>query len=226
VPASVTLDATHATPGTYTFTLTATDSATKLAHPLTFTVIVRALAGPLTVVSGATTNNTATVSFVLPAGVSLSSLQCLYVLGTGITSQNVPPSAISVGCTFSPTTIASSTSLQTGTTTVTVSTGGTATASLTRHSDLLVAGLLGIPFFGLFGLLRGRKSLASTFLRLVAILAIGAAAYQVMGCGGSFQRPPATEGKTPPGQYNILIQGTGTPGNGAYQAVLQLDVSL
>jgi hypothetical protein len=226
VPGSVVIDATSANPGNYTFTLTGTDSTTGLTHSLTFTVIVRALAGPLALVSGATTGNTANVNFVLPAGVSLSSLECLSVVGTGITAQNVPPSAISVGCTFNPATIPSSGSLQTGTTVVTITTGTTAASSLDRSSGLLIAGLFGIPIFGLFGFRRGRKSIGSVFLRLIAILAFTAAAYQVMGCGGSFQRPPATQGQTPAGQYYLLIQGTGTPGNGTYQAVLELDVSL
>jgi hypothetical protein len=220
------IDATSASPGSYNFTLTGTDSVTGLTHSLTFTVVVRSMAGPLSLVSGATTGNTANVNFVLPAGVSLSSLECLDVVGTGITSQNVPPSAVSIGCTFNPATIASSATLQTGTTVVTVSTSGTTTASLDRHSSLLFAGLFGLPLFGLLGFRRGRKSMRAIALRLVALLALTAAAYQLMGCGGSFQRPPATNGQTPAGQYFLLIQGTGAPGNGTYQAVLELNVSL
>lgn len=223
---SIVIDATNASPGNYTFTLTGTDTTTNLAHSTTFTVIVRSLATPLAIVSGATTGNTANISFVLPAGVSLSSLQCLDVVGTGITTQNVPPSAISVSCSFNPTTIPSSNSLQTGKTAVTVSTSGTTTASLDRNPGLLVAGLFGLPLFGLLGFRRGRKSASAILFRLVAIVALTAAAYQVMGCGGSFQRPPVTSGKTPAGQYYVLIQGTATPGNATYQAVLELDVSL
>jgi hypothetical protein len=224
---SVDIDATSASPGSYTFTLTGTDSVTTLTHSLTFTVVVRSLAAPLSLVSGATTGNTANVSFVLPAGVSLSSLECLDVVGTGISTQNVPPSAISVGCTFDPATIASAASLQTGTTVVTVSTSGTTTTgSLDHHSNFLFAGLFAIPIFALLGFGRRRNSIRSILLRLTVIFALAAAAYQVTGCGGSFERPAVTNGQTPAGQYFLLIQGTGTPGNGTYQAVLELNVTL
>lgn len=229
VPGTVVIDATTAAPGNYNFTLTGTDSVTGLAHSISFTVDVRGLATPtIGIVSGATSGNTATVDFSLPAGVSLSNLECLSVVGTGITKQNVPPSAISVTCSFNPATIPSSTSLQVGSTVVTVNTGATTTASTasSHGSGLLIAGLFGIPIFGMLGLRRGRRSMGSVFLRLIAIFALTAAAYQVMGCGGSFSGPPLSQGQTPPGQYYLLIQGTGTPGNATYQAVVQLDVSL
>jgi hypothetical protein len=221
----IVIDATKATAGTYSATLNATDPTTGLARASTpFSIIVRSVAGPLTLVSGATTGNTATVSFLLPASVSLSQIACVNVAGPNLSSM-VAPSALSIGCSFNPTTIAAAASQQSGNTSVTISTG-TTTSGLARHTDLLFAGLLGIPFFGLFGLLRGRRSIGAVLLRLIAIAAIGFAAFQTMGCGGSFHRSTVTGGgQTPPGAYDVLITGTGSDGN-TYQAVLSLNVTL
>ena len=45
------------------------------------------------------------------------------------------------------------------------------------------------------------------------------------GCGGgSFTAPPSVSGQTPPGSYNILVQGTGTD-HQTYQAVIQVNVT-
>ena len=222
---SIVIDATKATAGTYSVTLNATDPTTGLAHSSSsFNVVVRGVDGPLTLVSGATTGNTASVSFLLPAGVSLSNIACSFAAGPNLSSM-VAPSSLSIGCSFSPTTIPASGSQQNGSTTIAVTTGST-TSSLAGHGSLLFAGVIGIPLFGLFGLLRGRRSLGATLLRLLAIAMIGAAAFQAMGCGGSFQRSTATGGgQTPPGAYDLLITGKGSDGN-TYQAVLSLNVTL
>jgi hypothetical protein len=230
---SITLDATGATPGTYPFTLTAKD-ANGLTHTYSFPVTVRSLSTPLSVVSGATTGNTATISFVLPAGVSLPLVNsttsntgsCATVVGPEITT-NLTPLGLSIGCSFNPATVPASTSQQIATVTVTVSTGTTiAMAQPENRSGLLVAGVVGLPIFGLLGLLGGRKSTRTIFLRLLAIVALCAAGWQVMGCGGSFQGSNNTGGgATPPGVYNILVQGTGSDKN-TYQAVIQLNVKL
>jgi hypothetical protein len=229
----IALDATNAAPGTYTYALTAAD-ANGLTHVYTFPVSVRALSAPLSVVSGATTNNTTTLTFVLPAGVSLPLVNsttsntgsCATVVGPEIAS-NLTPLNLSIGCGFNPAIIPSSTSQQTATVTVTVSTGGTiAMAQPANRSGLLAAGVLGLPIFGLLGLLGGRKSGRTLFLRLLAIFALCAAGWQVMGCGGSFQGSNSTGGgQTPPGVYNVLVQATGSDNN-TYQAVIQLNVKL
>ncbi len=229
----ITLDATNATPGTYTFAVTATD-ANGLTHTYTFPVTVRALSTSLSVVSGATTNNTTTVSFVLPAGVSLPLVNstssntgsCASVVGPELSSTSTPLS-LSIGCSFNPSQVPSSASQQTAMVTVTISTGSTvAMTQPSGRSGLLIAGIFGLPFVGLLGLLRGRKSARTIFLRLLAILALSAAGWQIMGCGGSFSGSTSTSGgQTPPGVYNILVQATGSDNN-TYQAVIQLNVKL
>ena len=221
------IDATRATPGTYSVSVTGTDQATGLVRTATpFTVAIRTFSGPLTLTSGATTGNTANVTFVLPANVSLSSLQCSSVSGTGIGAPGVPSSTLSIGCSFNPATIPAQGSIQTGSTVVTVTTGGTGTAmGRVSHTGLLAAGLFGIPIFGLVGLLRGRKSTSVIFFRLLAIAAVYAAALQVSGCGYSLKKPATSGGQTPPGAYSIQIQGTGSDGL-PYQAVLQINVTL
>ena len=225
---SITIDATTAatTPGTYTFDVTASDQSTSLNRSTTFTVNVRSVGAPLTVISGANTGNTSPATFILPPGASLTSFQCVKITGTGLPPLGLDPSAISVGCSFSPSSVASSSSVQAADVTVTITTGGSTTAGLAGHSDIFAAGLLGLPIFGMLGLLRGRKSPRSAFFRLMAVLAFIAASYQIMGCGGSFQKPTASGGQTPPGAYNLLIQGTDTTNNQVYQAVIQVNVTL
>ena len=231
----ITLDATSAQPGTYQFTVTATD-ASSLVRTFTFAVTVRSSSSALTLVSGATTGNTATIQFVVPANVTLpkagTTFSCISVVGPELTS-TYTPSQLSIGCSFSPATIPTSTSQQTATVTVTVSTGGTASAMNqpggqpdSRSGSLLVAGIFGIPIFGLLSLIGGRKPARTIFLRLLAVIAICLAGWQVMGCGGSFSGTTTTGGgKTPPGVYNVLVQGTGSDGS-TYQAVIKLNVIL
>ena len=221
----ISLDATNALPGTYTFTVTATD-AVNLTHTFMFPVTVRSQATPLVLISGASTNNTASVSFVLPAGVSITSLNCFQVVGPEITSP-LTPSQLSIGCAFNPATIASAAATQTVPVVVTISTGTTtAMAQPAGDSTLMVAGVFALPLFGFLGLLGGRKSIRSAFLRMLAIVAVSIAAWQVMGCGGSFHGSGTTNGgKTPPGVYEILVDGTGSDGN-TYQAVIKLTVTL
>ncbi|MGB6746019.1 MAG: Ig-like domain-containing protein, partial [Terracidiphilus sp.] len=230
----ITLDATSAKPGTYMFTVTGTD-ANNVIRTVTFPVMVRSASAPLTVVSGATTGNTATIQFVVPANISLpatgTTFACLSVVGPEL-GTTYTPSKLSIGCSFNPATIPTSASAQTATVTVTVSTGGTVAMNQpagqpnNRSNSLLVAGVFGIPVFGLLGLLGGRKSTRTIFLRLLAIVAICLAGWQVMGCGGSFHGSSTTSGGlTPPGVYNILVQGTGSDGN-TYQAVIKLNVTL
>ena len=218
----VTIDATSATPGTYNFTLTGTD-ANGLVRTFAFPVTVRAVSA-LQIASGATTGNTQSVTFMVPSGVTLSGFTCPWLAGSGITATTgVPPSNFGVGCSFG-TPAASGTTI---TLPVTVTTSGTIAALDSPHrSNLLLAGVLGIPFFGLIGLLRGRKRMARDIFRLVAILAIGMAALQAIGCGGSFHTNTtsvASGGTTPPGIYYLQVQGTGSDNN-TYEAILQIDV--
>ena len=227
---SLTIDATGSSvmPGTYTFTLTATDS-NGLVRTATFPVSVRSVSTPLYVVSGATTGNSGNVTFVLPGAVTLSSLSCPDVVGTGITGEE-NPSTVGIACSISPSTLGSSTSTSTQsvTATVTVTTNNTIAAGPTQNTGLLVAGVLGIPFFGLMGVLRRKnKKARSVFFRLMALFALGIAALQAMGCGGSFHTTTTrtSGGTTPPGAYYLLVEGTGSDGN-TYSAVLQLDVTL
>jgi large repetitive protein len=208
--------------GTYTYTVSAKDSVTGLARTATFTVNVLPASSTLTVVSG--TPGTGTVNF--PSGVTLSNLTCLDIAVAGSTTTE-SPSAFGVSCTnFAAGSAAGAWSF-------TVNTNGTITAMNTResgsgHSGLLVAGLFGIPIFGLLGILRGRKRIRSDIFRLVILLAVGIAAMQAMGCGGSFSPNGSTttssKGTTPPGTYYLLVQGTS--GGTSYDAVLQVVVTV
>jgi hypothetical protein len=221
---SVVMDASGSSvaAGTYTYTVSAKDSATGLARTATFTVNVLPATSTLTVVSG--TPGTGTVNF--PSGVTLSNLTCLDIAVAGSTTTS-SPAAFGVSCSN----FAAGSSA--GAWTFTVNTNGTITAMNTResgssHSGLLVAGLFGIPIFGLLGILRGRKGIRSDIFRLAVLLAIGIAAMQAMGCGGSFTPNGSTttssKGTTPPGTYYLLVQGTS--GGTSYDAVLQVVVTV
>ncbi|HUB00638.1 MAG TPA: Ig-like domain repeat protein [Terracidiphilus sp.] len=223
-------------PGTYSFTVTATDPTTSIVRTTTFPVTVRALSAALVIPSGATTNNSGTVTFSLPAGVTLSKLSCPYVAGTGITSYVETPAQIGMACTINGSVLGSSTSTgpQSVSVTVTVTTNGALSSAMAplppagpAFPRLLAAGLLGLPLFGLIGLVRGRKSVRLSLFRMLAFLAIAVAAFQTIGCGGSFKSTATTVqgGTTPPGTYFLMIQGTGSDNN-TYQAVLQVQVTL
>ena len=225
------IDGTSASAGIFSVQVNGTDPTTGLSRSSApFTVTVRAASAPLTVVSGATTGNSGSLSFLLPGGVSLTNLACESVSGPNLTG-SVSPASLGISCSFNPTSITNSgTSMQTMQVAVTVDTGNsstTTTAAVSRDTNLWLGGLLGLPLFGLMGLIRGRKSPRSVFFRLIAIVVICFAAFQVMGCGGSFATQPTNSGggKTPPGVYKVLVVGTGSDGQ-IYEAVLQLNVQL
>lgn len=222
-PVSLTINASGATPGIYAVELAVVDPTTQLTRTSTFTVNVRSASTPLTLQSGATTGNSATVSYVLPANVSLSGLSCTSIAGPTLTAP-VDPGALSVACSLSPSSIASSTSIQDAQVTVTVNTGTTTTAQLAGRSNYVAASVLGIPLLGLLGLLGGRRKSGAAIFRMFAVLVIVVAAMQVMGCGGSFKQPTSVSGSTPPGSYSVLVQGTGSD-NQVYQAVVELNVT-
>lgn len=222
-PVSLTIDASSATPGIYAVALAAVDPTTQLTRTSTFTVNVRGASAPLTLQSGATTGNSATVSFVLPANVSLSGLSCTSIAGPTLTAP-VDPGALSVACSLSPSSVASSTSIQEAQITVTVSTGATTTAQLRDRSGYLAAGVLGIPLLGLLGLLGGGRKSGTAIFRIFLIVGIAIGAMHLCGCGGSFTRPTTVSGSTPPGSYDVLVQGTGSD-NQPYQAVVELNVT-
>ena len=226
----IVVDATSASAGIYSVQVNGVDPTTGLIRSGSFTVIVRAASNPLTVVSGATTGNTGGLTFMLPGGVTVSNLACQSVSGPNLTG-SVSPASLGITCAFNPTTITNSTTAMAAEQiTVTVGTGGTAstsTAALATHTNLWLAGLMGLPIFGLMGLIRGRKSRESVFFRLMVILVMCMVAFQAVGCGGSFntQTTGTGGGKTPPGVYKVLVAGTGSDGQ-TYQAVLQLNVQL
>jgi hypothetical protein len=227
---SLVIDATNnAGPGIYSVQVTGTDPVSSLTHTTqAFNVTVRATSTGNSITSGATSGNTVTSTFVLPAGVGITGFTCPLIAGTGITTAGgVDPKTLYITCSFNPTSIAATSTVQTVSVSVTISTVSGTKAALAKPPSFLFAGLFGIPAFALLGLLRGRKSTRSAILRLMAILVICAAALQVVGCSGSFtnSNTTGTNLSTPPGTYYLQVQGTGTDGN-KYQSVIQLNVTL
>jgi hypothetical protein len=221
---SLVVDATSATGGNYTVTVSGTDPTTGLVHTAQFAVNVRTTASALQVASGATTNNSGNVTFTVPSGVTLSGFSCPWLAGSGITAASgVNPASFGMACTFGTPTVSGSTI----TLPVTVTTSGTlSTAAVDRHSDVLIAGVFGLPFLGLLGLAGGKRT-RKAFYQLLVLFAFGVAALQTMGCGGSFHSSTTTVsgGTTPPGVYYLLVEGTGSDGK-TYEAVLPVDVTV
>lgn len=216
----------RATPGTYSVSITGVDSATGLTRiTAAVPVLVRSLAGPLTVVSGATTGNIVPVSFTLPANVGLSSIECVSVSGPTLTS-SVAPVALGIGCSFNPSTVAATGTIQGVPVTVTITTGGTTTAMLgDSNTAVFAASMIGLPILLLLGFMPGGKSSRKVLYRYLGLACMLVLLLQGTGCsGGHFTAPPSTSGTTPPGSYNILVQGQGTD-NQTYQAVIQLNVT-
>jgi hypothetical protein len=229
-PVAVTTDAgTGATPvataGTYNVSITGVDQTTGLTHATaSFVVNVRYQAPPLTIVSGATSGNTTTVGFSLPANVGLTDILCASVTGPTLTS-SVAPVALSMGCTFSPSTVPPTSTGQDVVITVAVSTGAANSARLDNTSTAVtLAGLFAVPILAFLGFMPGPKS-RKVFFRYLGIVIAAALLFTGTGCGGgSFTAPPSVSGQTPPGSYNILVQGTGTD-HQTYQAVIQVNVT-
>jgi hypothetical protein len=238
------IDATsaNAKPGQYTVNVEATDPTTGIVRATSVKASVRPVTAGgagLTVVSGQTTKNSANVTFVLPEGTQLTLAKnpCKYIAGTGITSTTEPPDQIDVSCSIpAAVTLGSltSTAPQTVTVAVTVNTGSqSASNGMVRETNLLVAGVFGVPVLGLFGLLRRRRDRKSIF-RLLSLFVVFTAILQVAGCGGSFHSttttPPVTSGLTPPGTYYLLVEGTAsnasTNNAGTYDSVLEVVVSV
>ena len=221
------------TAGVYTVTVTAVDG-NHLTRMTQFTMSVRAVNAPIQLTSGTNTTTlspTPSVTFVLPAGEQVSNFQCLFMAGTGLNGQT-GAGAFNTHCQVNQNTVlgdANSTQPQTVTLNFEIDTGVSSTAAIDRHTTLLVAGVLGLPLFGLLGLIRGRRSLKSVFLSLFALLALYGSVLQMSGCGGSFTSTTTTtsHGTTPPGTYYFRIQGTGTSGQHAqYEAVVVVEVHL
>jgi len=223
---TIVLDATNAstTPGAYSVAITGVDSATGLSRmSAPFTAYVRSKTAPITIVSGATTGNTTNADFILPANVGLTDLKCAFVGGPTLTAK-VDPAGLSIGCAFNPTSVVSSTTIQTATVAVTISTNGMNLAQLENHTSIFAAGLIGIPVLALLGLLGSGKISGRTFFRFLGIVFVAASVMQTIGCGGHFTRTTTNTGLTPPGTYLILVQGTGSDGQ-TYDAVIQVNVT-
>lgn len=230
-PVEVTIDAgsgsnPHATPGTYSISITGADTNTGLTRSTaSLQVNIRTFAGPLTLISGATTGNTIPISFTLPANVGLSGLTCASVSGPTLTS-SVAPVALGIACAFSPGSIPSSGTIQNATVTVTINTGTGTTALLNdSNTTLVTASMVGLPILLLLGLMPGGRKSRKLLCRYLGLACVLVLLLQGTGCGGGhFTAPPSNSGQTPPGSYNILVQGTGTD-HQIYQAVIQLNVT-
>jgi hypothetical protein len=215
------IGASGATPGQYTVTVTAVD-ANNLTRATTFPLIVRAVSSTVSIASGG--NFTTNVSYVLPSNVTLSGIACDLITGTGFTAIG-KVTAANLTCSPQQTSLGPLTATGTVNDSVKVQTGQ-ATAALARSTNLVLAGLFGLPLVG-FLLLRGRRSFHSALFRVMAICAICISILQVLGCGGSFtsNQPKVTGGTTPPGQYYLLVHGTGSDGH-PYEAVIVMQVTL
>ena len=207
---SVNLDSTTGTATCKTST-PAVDSAT---HSITATYSNDAnyngstssalnVAAMLTLTSGQ--NSTATVNFSLPSMIAAQTLQCVAFIAPNLnTSVLLDDSPNPIGCVLSPGMAKPGT---TTTVSVAIKTGNTTTSAIIGGSNLVVAGLLGVPLFALFGISKRKEPLGKTLIRFLGIMTIAVVAAQGIGCGGHFTPPTSvTGGVTPPGVYYLQVQ--------------------
>jgi hypothetical protein len=216
----VTCTTSSVTAGSSAHTITASYSSDpnysmSAAVPINIAPIV-------TLISGQTANNTATVNFTgLPAGTALR-LLC----DQGFISPNVETvvalAQIPIGCIPSPT------SLGSGDTTVTVTINTNvprSTSALDSHADIFAASPLGLPAIALLPLLRRRKHPWRTFAKLLGVLVLAVLALQGIACGGHFTPPPTvTGGTTPPGVYYLRVDAVNSADTPIYEAVVPVTV--
>jgi large repetitive protein len=163
------------------------------------------IAPMLTLISGATVNNTSPVDFLFTTlGANKAYLECVngYV-SPGHTT--VPLNTIPIVCSVPPS-VTPAAPGQSTTVTVTVNTTGTATAQLTGRTNLFLAAVFGFPLFFLIRRSGAKRPLGKTFVQLLGVLALALLVAQGIGCGGSFTPPKTTSGGvTPPGVYFLQV---------------------
>ena len=132
---------------------------------------------------------------------------CTLVNGTGLTG-NQPVSMIGGVCTFSP---------PTGTGPFMLVISGCEVARLHQHVPVYASFFLGLPGVVLLGSLAGGRSRRRKLPQIVGLLMLVGAMLWAVGCGGYGQL-------TPPGNYQVLVQGTGSDGT-VYSAVVPVLVT-
>ena len=224
--------------GVYTVTVTATDAVVgTLMHSATFTVsVINYATPPVSFLQGIGGSGMTTVMFAGATGVTLNSLQCAKVIGSGLNTAGenqtidppgVAPAMVGLGCTFSPASLQlANPATSMSSTQLTVS-GIQNTAMLRRSNGILMAIWLAMPAFVLIGPLRHRKFSRKTILQSLLLLLTLIALMQGVGCGGGFTATSSSTGSAGQGallgSYSVLVEGTGSDG-ATYYAVVPVNV--
>lgn len=142
-------------------------------------------------------------------GTPIGNFSCPLVNGTGLTG-NQPLEVIGGNCAFTP-----SSGTIPGPVMVTIS--GCTVARLNRHMPIYAMFFLGLPGMVFLGPLTRVGARRRQILQVVGLLLVMYALLAALGCGGYGQL-------TPTGNYQVLVQGTGTDGT-VYSAVVPVTVT-
>ncbi len=142
-------------------------------------------------------------------GTPIGNFMCPLVTGTGL-SGSQPIGAIGGVCTFTP-----SSGTIPGPIMLTIS--GCQVARLHTHMPIYAAFFFGLPGVVLLSPLTVGKGRRKRLLQVIGVFLVTCATLWAVGCGGYGQL-------TPTGNYQVLVQGTGTDGT-VYSAVVPVTVT-
>jgi hypothetical protein len=108
------------------------------------------------------------------------------------------------------------------TVTVTTQAGSTTTGMIRRTPGIFASLWFAVPAILLIGPRRYGKFSKAKVLQALGLSLVLLLLLYASGCGGGFTPVKAT-GATPPGTYNLLVQGTGSDG-ATYSAIVPVNV--
>ncbi len=212
-----------ATPASYIVRLTASDpNFANVSRFVEVPLNIVAKSASLSIASGAT--GTEDVSFLTPGGISsinIASFSCPKIWDTtqlAMLDNSTASLAVCSGVTGSTPTNGASTSVP-----VSITAAAKTTTTARNQQPLTttyLAGLVGVPIFGVLAWFGTRRSSRRNFLRFFGLVLLLAGVSYATGCGGSFSKP------TPPvatgigaGSYLVQVVATDTSGAKYYAEV-------
>jgi hypothetical protein len=231
--------ASPASAGQYTVTITATDSSTGAANPLssfqTVSLNIVAISTSTSFSFAGVSPDTQSVAFSTSvSGVSLTGFWCPQIqstsgsMPTGVTTNPFVNQASSSGTATYLTCAASSTTTVQGSTQVslTVTPIINNTSQKSSSSSMYLAMVFGVPVLGFFGWF-GRNKARKSIFRMMALLLLAWGTLTVSGCGGGYTLKTTGSASAPTalpvGTYQVLVAAQDT-NNNTYYAVVTVSV--
>ena len=231
--------ASPASAGQYAVTITATDSSTGAANPLsssqTVSLNIVAISTSTSFSFAGVSPDTQSVTFSTSvSGASLTGFWCPQIqstsgsMPTGVTTNPFVNQASSTGTATYLTCAASSTTTVQGSTQVslTVTPLINNTSQKSSSSSMYLAMVFGVPMLGFFGWF-GRNKARKGIFRMMALLLLAWGTFTVSGCGGGYTLKTTGSASAPTalpvGTYQVLVAAQDT-NNNTYYAVVTVSV--